>query len=145
MTLSQTSHLPDGNVLLALSFENHVHHELATAWFDMPGRQWSLCAFTEAGFIRNATAPRPSQITMADATRSLTKLTEHPGYLYLPIDVDWHTLGSPFFKRLYGTKQVTDAYLRGLAIRHDLILVTLDKGIVQLAGVEHDRHVLLLG
>jgi hypothetical protein len=40
---------------------------------------------------------------------------------------------------------VTDAYLLGLAIREELILVTMDKAILHLAGSEHRKHVLLLG
>jgi len=62
----------------------------------------------------------------------------------LPITADWQTLCSPFFKRVYGTNQVTDAYLLGLAVREDLVLVTMDKGILHLAGPEHRKHVLLL-
>lgn len=41
-------------------------------------------------------------------------------------------------------KQVTDAYLLGLAVREDVILTTMDKGILHLAGDEHSKHVLLL-
>jgi hypothetical protein len=66
------------------------------------------------------------------------------GYHYLPITVDWQTLCSPFFKRLYGTKQVTDAYLLGLAVRDGLVLVTMDKAILHLAGAECGGHVLLV-
>lgn len=80
---------------------------------------------------------------MNEASDVLRQLAEHPGYHYLPITADWHTLCRPFFKRLYGTKQVTDAYLLGLAVREGLILVTLDKTILYLAG-EHKDHVLLL-
>lgn len=81
---------------------------------------------------------------MTEATAILTRLAEHPGYQYLPITADWKTLCGPFFKRLYGTRQVTDAYLLGLAVRDDLILVTMDKAIPHLAGDEHRAHVLLL-
>lgn len=50
----------------------------------------------------------------------------------------------PLFQATYGTKQVTDAYLLGLAVRNGLALVTMDKGIVHLAGNEYSKHVLLL-
>jgi hypothetical protein len=46
--------------------------------------------------------------------------------------------------RLYGTNQVTDAYLLGLAVRENRILVTMDKGILHQAGDEHRKQVLLL-
>ena len=145
MSLSKTPrYLLDVNVLLALLSENHIHHQIVTAWFNTPGLQWAICPFTEAGFLRNATAPRPGQITMSEATAVLMRMALAPGYHYLPINADWQTLCSPFFKRLYGTRQVTDAYLLGLAVRDGLILVTMDKAILHLAGTEHSKHVLLL-
>ena len=72
-----------------------------------------------------------------EATALLARMAQHPSYHYLPISVDWNTLCSRFFRRLYGTKQVTDAYLLGLAVREGLALVTLDKAVVHLAGDEH--------
>jgi toxin-antitoxin system PIN domain toxin len=137
--------LLDVNVFVALLAENHIHHQLVTEWFNAsPRLQWAICPFTEAGFLRNATAARPGQITMSEATAVLARMAQRPGYHYLPISADWHTLCSPFFRRLYGTKQVTDAYLLGLAVREGLSLVTLDKAVVHLAGDEHRKHVLLL-
>ena len=137
-------YLLDVNVFLALVSENHIHHQLVTTWFNTPGLRWAICPFTEAGFLRNATAPRSGQITMSEATAVLARMTQEPGYHYLPIAADWKTLCSPFFTRLYGTKQVTDAYLLGLALREGLVLVTMDKAIMHLAGNEHSKHVLLL-
>ncbi len=81
---------------------------------------------------------------MSEATEILNHLAQHPGYRYLPIDADWQTLCSPFSARLYGTKQVTDAYLLGLSVREGLVLVTMDKAIIHLAGTDHTKHVLLL-
>ena len=137
-------YLLDVNVFLALLSENHTHHQLVTTWFNTPGLRWAICPFTEAGFLRNATAPRSGQITMSEATAVLARMTQEPGYHHLPIAADWQTLCSPFFTRLYGTKQVTDAYLLGLALREGLVLVTMDKAIMHLAGNEHSKHVLLL-
>ena len=135
----------DVNVFVALLAENHIHHQLVTEWFNASlSLQWAICPFTEAGFLRNATAPSPGQITMSEATAVLARMAQHPGYHYLPISAEWHTLCSPFVRRLYGTKQVTDAYLLGLAVREGLSLVTHDKAVVHLAGDEHRKHVLLL-
>jgi toxin-antitoxin system PIN domain toxin len=138
-------YLLDVNVFVALLAENHIHHQLVTEWFNASlSLQWAICPFTEAGFLRNATAPSPGQITMSEATAVLARMAQHPGYHYLPISAEWHTLCSPFVRRLYGTKQVTDAYLLGLAVLEGLTLVTLDKAVVHLAGDEHRKHVLLL-
>jgi uncharacterized protein len=146
MNLSKApQYLLDVNVFVALLTENHIHHGLVTEWFNTsPRLRWASCPFTEAGFLRNATAARPGQISMSEATAVLARIAQHPGYHYLPIAADWHTLCTPFFRRLYGTKQVTDAYLLGLAVRERLALVTLDKAVVHLAGNEHRKHVLLL-
>jgi hypothetical protein len=81
---------------------------------------------------------------MSEATAVLARMAQEPGYHYLPITDDWQTLSSPFYMRLYGAKQVTHAYLLGLAVRGGLVLVTMDKGIVHLAGNECRKHVLLL-
>ena len=146
MSLSDGNrYLLDVNVLIALTTRSHVHHPLVRAWFyASAGLRWATCAFTEAGFLRNATAPRPGQIAVSEATAILKRLAQHPGFSYLPITADWQTLCSPFFPRLYGTKQVTDAYLLGLAVREGLVLVTMDKAILHLAGDQHRKSVLLL-
>jgi toxin-antitoxin system PIN domain toxin len=144
MALSKARYLLDVNVFLALLSENHIHHQGVTAWFNTPGLKWAICPFTEAGFLRNATAPRPGQISLSEATAVLDRLAQVHGYHYVPITADWRTLCSPFATRLYGTKQVTDAYLLGLAIKDGLCLVTMDKGILHMAGKEFRKHVLLL-
>ncbi len=137
-------YLVDVNLLVALTTGDHVHHACAKNWFyASPTLQWAVCAFTEAGFLRNATAPHSGQIAMSEATAILKQLARHPGYRYLPITADWETLCGPFFPRLYGTKQVTDAYLLGLALREGLILTTFDKALLHLAG-EHKKYVLVL-
>lgn len=136
-------HLLDVNVFVALLDEEHTHHRLVTEWFDAPGLQWAVCPFTEAGFLRYMTRPQTGDMRMEDATEMLSRIAQQPGYHYVPINVDWHTLCRPFFRRLYGANQVTDAYLLGLAVREGLVLVTLDRAILHLAG-EYQAHVLLL-
>jgi toxin-antitoxin system PIN domain toxin len=142
MTLADPLHLIDVNILIARIFEGHEHHRAAVNWFNTPGLQWALCPWSEAGFIRYAT--RPGRLSMAEATAILEELAQHPGYHYRPIAHDWRTLTKPFYQRLHGHKQVTDACLLGLAIRHGLILATFDKRILHLAG-EYGRHVQTLG
>ena len=146
MTLSEAvRYLPDVNVLVALTARNHIRHRLVKEWFyASPEIQWALCAFTEAGFLRNATAVRAGQVSIREATAVLQQLAHHPGYRYLPMSADWQTLCGRFFSRLYGTKQITDAYLLGLAVQEGLVLVTMDKAILHMAGSEHSSHLLLL-
>jgi hypothetical protein len=73
----------------------------------------------------------------------LDSLKQQPGYHFQPITADWHTLTKPFSKRLHGYRQVTDAFLLGLAIRERLVVATFDAGILHLAGDDGQRVCLL--
>ena len=140
--MSKALYLVDVNVLIARLFETHEHHDLATEWFNTPSLQWALCPWAEAGFLRFAT--QPDRLSMSEATGLLDELALHPGYHYHPSIDTWRTLTKPFFRRLHGHKQVTDAYLLGLAIHDKLVLATFDKRIIHLAG-EHSQHVHIVG
>jgi hypothetical protein len=89
------------------------------------------------------TRPKMGDLSMREATATLARLAQESGYHYQPISADWHTLCGPFFNRLFGHNQITDAYLLGLAVHEGLVLVTFDKTILHLAG-EYGSHVLLL-
>lgn len=144
MTLSKVArYLFDVNVLIALLDEDHIHHQVVLDWFYTPALQWSICPFTEAGFLRYMTRPKIGDMSMEEAAAMLERLSQEPGYHYQPISLDWRTLTKPFFPRLFGYKQITDAYLLGLAVHQKLILVTFDKAVLHLAG-EHSSHVLVL-
>ena len=136
-------HLLDVNVVLALLDQAHIHNETVEEWFDTPGLQWALCAFSEAGVLRFLTRPKTGEMSMEQVTAMLERLKQQPGYHYQPITSDWQALTKPFFRRVHGHNQVTDAYLLGLAVREGLVLTTFDKALLHLAG-EHKRHVLVL-
>jgi toxin-antitoxin system PIN domain toxin len=136
-------YLLDVNVLVALLDEDHTHHQLVTEWFDTPSLQWAVCPFTEAGFLRYMTRPKIGGMSIEEATAMLARLGEEPGYRYQPTSANWHILCGPFFKRLFGHNQITEAYLLGLAISEGLILATFDKALLHLAA-EHQCHLLLL-
>lgn len=136
-------YLLDVNVVVALLDEAHVHHRVVEKWFDTPGLQFALCAFTEAGVLRFFTRPKTGDMSMEEVTAMLERLKQEPGYHYQPIPADWQTLIKPFFKRLHGHNQVTDAFLLGLAVKAGLVLATFDRGVEHLAG-EHAGHVMVL-
>ena len=50
----------------------------------------------------------------------------------------------PFASRIFGHQQVSDAYLLGLAIKENGILVTFDRGLKYLAGPDFARNLLIL-
>ena len=136
--MSEPLHLLDVNVLIARIFEDHEHHRAAVALFDTAGLQWALCPWTEAGFLRYAT--RSGRLSMGEATGLLHHLAQRQGYHFHPVAHNWRTLTEPFFGRLHGHRQVTDACLLGLALKDRMVLVTFDKGILHLAGGQ-DQYV----
>ena len=136
-------YLLDVNVLVALLDEDHIHHRIVTEWFDTPGLQWAICPFTEAGLLRHMMRPKIGDMSMDEATAMLAQLSKESGYHYQAISAGWQTLCSKFFKRIFGHRQITDAYLLGLAVREGLVLATFDRALLHLAG-EHSKSVFIL-
>ena len=81
---------------------------------------------------------------MEQATAIVAGLADRPGYRYWPMTESWTTLTAPFASRITGHQQVTDAYLLGLAIKEDGVLVTFDRGLRYLAGPEFSKNLLVL-
>ncbi len=107
---------------------------------------WGICPLTEAGFVRVTTNPayRPGPSTLEQAIAILQAIKGHPGYRYWGIDESRITLTAPFADRIFGHQQVRDAYLLGLAIKEDGVVVTFDAGLRYMAGAEFSRNVLVL-
>lgn len=140
--MTEALYLVDVNVLIARVFETHEHHRLAVEWFATPGLHWALSPWAEAGFLRFATAP--NRLSMGEASGVLEDFAQLPGYHYQPVSQNWSTLTKPFFLRLHGHNQVTDAYLLGMALHYGLKLATFDKRILHVAG-EHSHCVHIVG
>jgi uncharacterized protein len=141
--------LLDLNVLIALTDSEHIHRQRAERWFLSSGKDnWGVCPLTEAGFIRVTTNPamQAAAITVGRAISILQALREHSGYRYWPITdkESWVALTAPFSTRISGHKQITDAYLLGLAIKNDGVLVTFDRGLKYMAGPAYARNLLIL-
>jgi toxin-antitoxin system PIN domain toxin len=139
-------YLPDVNVLMALSNEDHAQFLPANKWFQKiePDARFVLCPLTEAGFVRLSAAPHVGGRDFNDAVSLLREMKTIPNYDYWPIHEPWLEVVQPLASRLHGYKQVTDAYLLGLAIRQGGVLVTLDAHIAPLAGPELAEHILTL-
>ncbi len=142
--MSKPKYLLDVNVLIALTEEEHVHHEKVMKWFRTPGLDWGMCAFSEAGLLRATANPKVGELTVEDSSDLLAALASQSGYRYWPISTGWADLAAPFLERVFGHQQITDAYLLGLAIKEGGVLVTMDRGIKILAGAEYSKNVLLL-
>jgi hypothetical protein len=83
-------------------------------------------------------------LSLDEASAIVSDLSGHPGYHYWPITTGWADLTTPFRDRVFGRQQITYAYLLGLAVRRDGILVTFDKAIQYIAGPKYSQHVLVL-
>lgn len=139
--------LLDLNVLIALTDDNHKHHEIARAWLKSPStKNWGICPLTEAEYIRVTTNPaaHSGARTLATSAAVLKELRREPGYCYWPIMGSWITVTAPFAARIFGHQQVTDAYLLGLAIKEGGVLVTFDRGLKYMAGAEFSNNLLVL-
>ena len=129
--------LLDGNVLVALRIDSHIHHERVHRWFaTLKKDRFATCVFTQGTLLRlhMKTAVDGSA---AGAWQALKEVTEHPNHI-------WWNDGVSFLKlphrHLQGGGQVTDAWLAELARRRKGRLATLDS---PLAALHSDVAVLL--
>ena len=139
--------LLDLNVLIALTDETHQHHRQAKKWMRaLAGERWGVCPLTESGYLRITTNPlmHSGNRTLTNSLAVLQDLIDQPGYSYWPITESWAVLTAPFAARITGHQQVTDAYLLGLAVKENGVLVTFDRGLKYLAGPEFRDNLLIL-
>lgn len=124
--------LLDVNVLVALFVAEHVHHELAHAWFaDHREAGWVTCPVTENGFVRVVTQLAQGETTWRPQAviDHLERFCRDERHQFWPDDVS--ITDATLFNRtlVRGHRQLTDVYLLGLACRHDGCLVTFDDTI----------------
>jgi uncharacterized protein len=124
--------LPDVNLLIALASEDHVHHDVADAWFAQNrARRWATCPLTQLGFLRLVTQPAvvETAISMADARALLTENLAAPDHEFWSLDYSVTGIIPEIAKRIVGHNQLTDALLLDLAIRHRGCLATFDQRV----------------
>lgn len=124
--------LLDVNVLIALLDDAHVFARRANEWLDEAPRQIATCPLTENGVVRILSAPgysamhRASPGQVADGLRALTEGVNHA---FWPDDVSVLDESRIDFTRLHGHRQITDAYLLALAVKHRGVLVSFDAAV----------------
>ena len=120
--------LLDVNVLLALLDADHVDHARARAWLTLNVETgWASCAITQNGFVRVISRPRyPSPVPVAQAVERLARAVATPHHEWWSCDLSIMDEGVFDRTRLHGPRQVTDAYLLALAVRHGGRFVTFD-------------------
>lgn len=127
--------LLDVNVLIALAWPNHVHHDATRRWFtEHRGDGWATCPLTEAGFVRVSCNPSAVQhvVTPGEAIALLRRLTRLESHSFWPLDRSIADLPRELVSRLQGYRQITDAVLLAVAIQRGGTLATLDSGLARL-------------
>ena len=129
--------LLDVNVLIALAWPNHVHHDAARSWFiDQRDKGWATCPLTEAGFVRvscNPSAVRHT-VTPQEAITLLANLRRLGAHSFWTLDRSIVELPEEISARIQGYRQITDAVLLDAAMQRNGQLATLDTGLARLTS-----------
>ena len=137
--------LLDVNVLVALIWEQHMHHASAGRWFSTAFTgstdQFATCGVTQTGFVRVSSNPAVLRdaVSVREASAVLAELVGHPSHRFLADDRGFASNPLVPHDRLVGHRQVTYAHLIAIARRHRSRVATFDAGLVQLGGSTVER------
>jgi len=121
--------LLDGNVLIALGDTSHVHHDAAEHWFASRGEQpFATCPITQGTLMRHLLREKIAA-SGTEALIILKAFLAHPAHRFWPDSIDYASIN---WRGVLGHRQVTDAYLAGLARKQKGRLATLDEGLAAL-------------
>ena len=127
--------LLDLNVLLALAWPSHVHHNPAHGWLERErSPRWATCPLTQLGFIRLSSNPAftSDAVTPDGALAMLRAMTALDGHEFWPDEIDCVAAGFSSNLRIRRHRQIADAYLLSLARARSGCLVTLDRRMSRL-------------
>jgi len=134
--------MPDVNVWFAMTFDTHVHHPAAKAWFDaVTDDSICFCRMTQQGFLRLATNPKVAGadvLTLTEAWEKYDVYMTDPRISFAGepsgIEPQWRTFsqGSTFSPNVWN-----DAYLAAFAVTGGFELVTFDKGFARYPSLSH--------
>lgn len=144
-----TPSLLDTNVLIALLWPSHQDHETAFRWFAANrSKGWATCPITEAGFVRivsNLAFSRDA-VSPREAAGLLAANASAGDHVFWAADRPFAEATAFAETRLAGHRQVTDAYLLGLAVAHGGRVATMDRGLTALTreGSEERAAIVLI-
>jgi toxin-antitoxin system PIN domain toxin len=146
MPASTKFYFPDINVWIALTYEGHVHHRVARAWFDTLGGGVRLffCRITQLGLLRLLSA---EAVMGRDEAMSQSEAWEtYDSWLgdYRVDFLDEPVALEPAFRSLTrlrhpAPKDWADSYLASFGSTSQLTVVTFDRALAKKV-----RQVLLL-
>lgn len=135
-------YLLDANALIALVWPSHEHHLKVQTWFSQRSRSgWATCPFTQAAVVRILTNPAFSTdaISPVQAIAVLETAMKHEAHQFWKDDISVPKALAMSGNRLSGHRQITDAYLLGLAHHHNGTLATLDRALPALLSMDDQR------
>lgn len=115
-------HLLDANVLIALTVEEHEHHERATTRA-AGAAGLAVCPIVEGALVRFLLRLGESAAT---ATEVVRRIHRRPSCEFWPASISYADVA---MDHVHGHRQVMDAYLVGLARANAAALATLDEGL----------------
>ena len=126
--------LLDVNVLVALFSEDHSHHIAAQKWlrehekkgWAMPEYASGICETAFQSVLAGNAVPPPEAIAV------LEENTSTPHHEFWSDDIPYAKAIEPIRSKLSGHRQITDAYLLGLAMHRQGRLATFDRSIAAL-------------
>lgn len=124
--------LLDLNVLAALLWPAHEHHDAAHRWFRARRpAPWATTPLTQLGFVRLVSNPAFSReaLSPAGAAALLAQNLATPAHRFWSDSLQVPAALRATEATLQGHQQVTDAYLLALAVRHHAIVATFDRGL----------------
>jgi hypothetical protein len=123
--------LLDINVMIALLDQGHVLHHAATRWLAQELEHgWATCPITQNGVVRIMAQPAyPNHRPAAQVAERLAEACGHTSHAFWPEPISLLEEGLIDWQRLLGPRQITDAYLLALAVRHGGRFVTFDQRV----------------
>jgi predicted nucleic acid-binding protein len=127
------TYLLDANVLIALTVEEHEHHERSTAWAATVDR-FAICPLVEGALVRFLLRLGESATTAAEVVRRIHQMAACDFW------ADSISYAKVAVGHVVSHRQVSGAYLVSLARANAATVATLDE---QLAKSVPDRTYLL--
>ena len=129
--------LLDVNVLTALLWPAHEHHDAAHRWFAARANaRWATCSLTQLGFVRIVSNPAFSRdaLTPPEALALLDENLGHARHEFWTDSLQVPAAIKGLEAGLQAYRQLTDAYLLAVAHSRKGVVATFDRGIRTLAG-----------
>jgi uncharacterized protein len=115
--------LLDGNVLIALTVEDHLHHVQAESWLaGRPDIEFATTPITQGTLLRLLIR---NDVRADDAIELMTRTTSDPRHTFWADDRPYD---SQTLRGVIGHRQVTDSYLASLARQRGAHVATFDSG-----------------